>query len=110
MAVVRDQLYILSSEVLEFYRKNMKDSGHGVVTTDQITNVFRGLSVKEITDAFILETRENMGPRRWCELDCNILLEVARKDGWKCERLEKMVRNKKSVLRIADDNAKIVAA
>lgn len=110
LAVVHNRLYVLASEVLNFYRKNMRDSGHGVITTDQISNVFRGLSVRESVEAFCLETRDYMGQRRWCELDTNILLDVARKDGWKCTRLEEIVKNRKNMLRISGSNDNIVAA
>ena len=40
---------------------------------------------------FIVAPREKHGRRRWHEIDCRLLLDVAERDGWKCAKLEQLV-------------------
>ena len=109
LAVVGGKLYALASEVLEFYRNNIPGHGKGI-TIDQIAKVFRGLAVHEASEVFVLKGRERMGPRRWCELDCHILLEVAKKDGWKYGKLQEIIDLRKKDLTGGDVIGKIGVA
>lgn len=91
MAIVGGRLFVSTAEVLNFFRQHIAPGAKRDISTDQIANVFRGLSVRENPEPYVLETREHVGKRRWHELDCAVLLEVARKDGFKCDKLAALV-------------------
>jgi len=99
MVVSGNRLYVSAAEILEYYRNNVKTSSHGNVTTDQVLNAIRGLSMGEMpTGAYVLPGRESEGPRRWAEIDCELLLSVAQKDGWACGVLQRMVDAQHGIL------------
>lgn len=91
MAIVDGRLFVSTAEVLNFFRQHVAAGARRDISTDQIANVFRGLSVRECEEPYVLPTREHVGKRRWHELDCGVLLEVARKDGFKCDKLAELV-------------------
>lgn len=87
---VENRLFVLANEILEFFRTNMRGGGEKI-TIQSIANVFRGLAVSDYGASFVLKTREHLGRRRWQELDCAMLLQVAQRDGWRCETLRQVV-------------------
>ncbi len=98
MAVVDDRLFVSAGEVLSYFRANMREANHATLTADMINNAFVGISVtgREVKP-FILRTREQVGARKWHEIDCKILLEVAMRDAWKCDTLRELVLRQEGV-------------
>lgn len=84
------RLYVLTSEVLQYFRKELAKNCTERLTANKIGAVFRGLIVKNAAPQY-LQTRKAMGRKRWHEVDLGILLRVAREDGWQCEKLEALV-------------------
>lgn len=92
ICIENNRLYVLSHEVLEYYRENLSHATRDKLTAGTIGTVFQSLTVKgSATDAFELASRHQIGRRRWHELDPEILLAVARRDGWSCKKLELLV-------------------
>lgn len=90
LTVENGKLYVLTSEVLQYFRDHLAKSCSERLTANKVGAVFKGL-VKSTTESKILDSRPNMGRKRWHEIDLRVLLKVAREDGWKCERLEGLV-------------------
>ena len=86
------RLFALPADVLSFYRANMRDRIGDRLTLNSVSNALRGIAAAESAPAgFILPERPFMGSRRWVELDCELLLQVAERDGWKCDKLKQLV-------------------
>ncbi len=100
LAIVDDRLYVAAAEVLEYYRNNLQDKAREGMTADQVLNTFKGLEVRnnKTVGSWVLRTRESMGPRKWTEIDCKVLLQVAQKDGWPCGVLAGMVTRQLGVV------------
>lgn len=90
MTVEDGKLYVLTSEVLQFFRDNLAKSVSEKLTAQRVGHVFKGL-VKKTTQPQILRTRPHMGRKRWHEVDLMVLQRVAAEDGWRCERLDALI-------------------
>jgi hypothetical protein len=94
-ATIEDgRLYVLVSEVLNFFRQK---AGNGEkLSANQITGTLKGLSVASRVVDRVLTSRKEMGVKRWVELDTKVLLEVGRRDGWNCKRLEDLAMQREA--------------
>lgn len=92
---VRDgEIFILISQVLDFFRSSMQNETREKVTAHSISNVMRSITIKEEHEAYILKGKEKTGRRRWHRLDLDMLLAVAVRDGWKAYKLEKIIADR----------------
>ena len=85
------RLFVLPSEILDYYRSNMRDRIGDKLTIAHVTSALQGLAVREAGESFVLPSRPEMGTKRWWEVDVWTLLEVAKKDGWKSPKLAGIV-------------------
>jgi hypothetical protein len=93
--VVQDyRLFVLTQEILEYYRSHMANSGREKLTANIVSQVFQNLIVMEHPHAMTLRDRPHLSKRRWYELDPNLLLQYARRDGWTCPVLEQLVADR----------------
>ena len=90
LTVEDGRLYVLTSEVLQYFRDHLSKTCSERLTANKIGEVFKGL-VSVTTEPQRLATRPQMGRKRWHEIDLSILQKVAREDGWGCERLDSLV-------------------
>lgn len=97
--IVDDRVFCLTAQVLQHFRQNMASGTRENLTAQKIAAVFRSLCVQEFDKAFVLPGREAQGEKRWHELDPEILLTVAQRDGWKCAKLEAIVRSRRLSLK-----------
>lgn len=92
--VIQDyRLFILTSEILEYYRKHMPAGGQKL-SANIVTNVLKNLVLKDNENSMTLRERKDMTKRRWHELDPTVLLRYARRDGWNCKKLEDLVEDR----------------
>lgn len=91
--VVQDsRLYVITSEILNFYRDNSQ-SIKEKLNAATITNVLKNLIIHEWPDTTLRE-RPRLTRRKWYELDPEILMNYARRDGWSCQRLESLIEER----------------
>jgi hypothetical protein len=83
------KLWVLSSEVLKYYRENLYKATRRELTASNITSAFKGL-MTEGPQMRVLDTRKGEGMKRWYSLDVEAILIVARQMGWSCKTLEKI--------------------
>lgn len=90
LTVEEGKLYVLTSEVLEYFRSYLSKSTSERLTAARIGQVFKGL-ITSPTHLKKLKSRESMGRRRWHEIDLVVLRKVARDTGWPCTQLDALV-------------------
>ena len=90
------RLFILTQEILEFHRQH-KTSGTKDLTANTITQVMKNFVVMEHPEPMTLRERPELTKRRWHELDPSFLLKYARRDGWSCPTLERLVEEREKL-------------
>lgn len=105
MVIEEGRLYVLTSEVLEYFRAHLAKNVSERLTANRIGQVFKGLVVSR-THSRELETRKDMGKVRWHEIDLRILQRVARNDGWQCGRLDALIAEqvKRGIINADEDD------
>ena len=83
----KGKLYVLSREVLKYYRENLSQSSRRELTAQNIRSVFNGLMIDK-PRLRILESKRAEGMKMWYCLDIDAILTVARRMGWVCKNLE----------------------
>ena len=108
MHIIDDRVFVMPADVLMFYRSNTT-GGTDKMTGRSLQNVLRSLSSRQHAKAFVLRGKEQHGAVCWIELDTDLLIEVARREGWPCGQLTTILRNrdekKKKGLLLDDDSA-----
>lgn len=95
MAIVNGRVFIVAATVLEYFRDHMASKTREHMTAGMVQNVFRGIGCRDRIEAFVLKGRENLGRKRWHELDCEMLLKVAKNIGFPCTALEWVVKEQR---------------
>lgn len=95
LAVVNGRVFIVASVVLEYFRDQMASKTREHMTAGMIQNVFRGIGSSTRVEAFTLKGQENLGRKRWHELDCEMLFKVAKTFGFPCTMLETVVKQQR---------------
>lgn len=92
IAIEDGNLYVLASEILDYYRKSMSAGVKGEgLNAKVIGNVLKGLVEKSHDQAFVLSSRSRLQRKRWHQVDPEMLLNAAQRDGWRCSKLEDLV-------------------
>lgn len=86
------KLYVLTEAILNYFRDNLSTNTRERLTARVIGSVMKSLVIREQANPFTLPNRKNHGRRRWHEVDCRLLLDVAQRDGWKCAKLEQLIQ------------------
>jgi len=107
LAVVDGKIWVLSSAVVGHYRQHMAGILKEPLTTQKVGNVFRGLMKRESGAPTVLKGREAQGRKRWHEIDAKLLLSVAQRDGWKCQKLEQIVADQEQIEVAAERGIKL---
>ena len=89
--VFQGNLFVLTETVLNYFRDHLSQNTRERLTARVIGSVMKSLVLREHPNPFIIKTREKHGRRRWHEIDCRLLLDVAQRDGWKCAKLEQLI-------------------
>lgn len=97
LTIEEGKLFILSSEILDFFRKEMASSTKESLTARIISGVLKGLVEESHENALQLESRKNLGRKRWHQIDPEMLLKAAERDGWKCTKLERLVKERRKL-------------
>lgn len=96
VAITKDgKVYALISGVLDYFRDNMAHRTSQKLTAGVIAEVFQSLVVHRCEKSWVLAGYESMGRKRWHELDCEMLLDVAERDGWESKRLAELVQKQR---------------
>ena len=90
--VHKGKLYVLTEAILNYFRDQLSQTTRERLTARIIGGVMKSLVMRETIAAFSIPTRESHGRRRWHEVDCRLLLDVAQRDGWKCAKLEQLIQ------------------
>jgi len=98
LAIVDDRLYASAAEVLGYYRNNLQDKARVSLTAEMVNNAFRGMSAGGDGGPRVLPTREHLGVRQWHELDCGLLLRIAMRDAWKCDKLRSILAHQRGAV------------
>jgi len=89
ITIENHQIFVLTSEILTFFRKEMSNVIREKLTSAQVTSVLKGLVADNTSDKpRLLETRRELGRMRWHELDVKLLVSVAQRDGWPSKVLD----------------------
>lgn len=91
LTVEEGRLFVLTSEIIDYYRHNMQQSVKERLTTTIVNKNLKSLVVSESRQPVVLPSRRDMGRRHWKELDCELLHRVAERDGWKCPLLDQIL-------------------
>jgi len=95
IAIEDGKLYVLASEILTYYRQQMASSTRGESLTAKIIgNVLKGLVEYDHNKPLQLKTKPQMGRKRWHQLDPEMLHHAAQRDGWRCDKLVKLVNER----------------
>lgn len=96
ITVDEGRLFVLVSEVLNYSRNNNKNNEK--LTAGSVSSALRGLcTATSPKTASVVHSRRRLGYKRWYEIDTKLLLTVARRDGWHCPMLDKLVRDSSSI-------------
>jgi hypothetical protein len=95
VAVVDGELYMCTADVLSYHRNELADMSRDKLDLQKIGKVFKSVAVEVPIKGFILKGKESAGPKRWYKIDCELLLRVAERDGWKSTTLAKLVKEQK---------------
>lgn len=90
-SILEGKLYVLTEAILNYFREHLSQTTKERLTARVIGSVMKSLVLRENPNPFILSNREKHGRRRWHEIDCRLLLDVAQRDGWKCAKLEQLI-------------------
>lgn len=90
MVIEDDRIYVLTSSVLQYWRKELAGTTSEKLTANKIATVFKGL-VTSTPVQKVLKKRPNLGRKRWHEMDAALLQSVARNTGWGSDKLDKIV-------------------
>ena len=83
--------YVLASAVLNYYRQHLQDQAKEILTESQIAQVLTNISINENKYAYILRGGENMGPRRWHELDLFVLNRSCERSGMRNAKIRDLL-------------------
>lgn len=92
LSIFEGRLYVTYSAVLSYFRDELSATTKEKLTQNTIQKVFRGLVKRECKGSWVLPNKKEMGRKYWHELDCELLLQVAQRDGWACTRLERLCK------------------
>lgn len=96
--VVEDyKLYVLSSEILQFWRSEMKNTTGTRLSAQIVGQVMRGLTSTVSRNSIQLKSRPLMNRKRWHEVDCKVLQVCAEKVGWPSTVLDKLVADQEKM-------------
>jgi len=91
------QIFILAADILAAHRA--ATNGKEQFSMALILNTLKSISCGQTSrGGMVLSDREIMGRRRWHELDLHILLDVTKRDGWRCDMLEILLNNREKKL------------
>ena len=91
LAVDDNELYVLSSGVLDYFRRKMSPITREVLSQAQIGSSLKGLAQDQDSYPRELKTRKGEGRKRWIRLDIDTLLAAAQTTGAECRKLEALV-------------------
>jgi hypothetical protein len=95
IAIEDGNLYVLASEILDYYRQRIAPSVRGEsLTAKAIGNALKGLVEVDLPSPITLKSRDSLGRKRWHRLDPEMLQDAAQRDGWKCPRLDSLVEER----------------
>lgn len=86
------KLFVLTEAILNYFRDQLSQNTKERLTARVIGSVMKSLVMRDNPHPFIIKSRESHGRRRWHEVDCRLLLDVAQRDGWKCAKLEQLIQ------------------
>lgn len=86
------RIWATSSMVLDYFRANLAATANQRLTQNQVTNAFKSLC---ISDPGKGSTTIGDIKARWWELDPDLLLSVARRDGRRSQVLDKIVEERR---------------
>jgi len=87
------RVFILAKDVLEVHR--VKHPGRDQFTMAMVDNTLKGITIPtKYKRGFVLDEQKGMGQKRWHDLDLEILRDVANRDGWGCDLLTTLIKNK----------------
>jgi hypothetical protein len=90
------QIFILAADILTAHRA--ASNGKEQFSMAMVLNTLKSVSCSKTTrGGMVLSDREVMGRRRWHELDLHILLDVTKRDGWKCDILQILLNNREKL-------------
>ena len=85
-----DDVYVLTSEILDYYRQNLAASTREVLNAKKLADVIVGLSTGQQL-RMVLPCRKEVGRQRWWKLDAKVLHAVAQRYNWPSAILDRIV-------------------
>jgi len=83
--------YVLASAVLNYYRQHLRESAREILTENAIASVLTNISINEVKYAYKLRGGENMGSRRWHELDLFVLNRACERSGMMNRKIQALL-------------------
>lgn len=96
VAIEDGKVYVTTYAVLDYFRQRVSQTAQGErINMANITSVLKGLIVEEPpTGGTVLASKKELGRRRWHELDVELLMSVALRDGHVCKKLDMLYRQR----------------
>lgn len=89
-----NRLYVTTHGVTQYFRTHLQNHVKGEALTDKkVLSALRGLAMigEENKNPILLEAREDLGRRRWIELDVRVLWNACDSIGHDCKKLKNLV-------------------
>ena len=88
--------YVLASSVLNYYRQHLREEARETMTENQIASVLTNVAINERKHAFVLQGAQEMGARRWHELDLFVINRACERSGMRNTRIKKLLDTQRS--------------
>lgn len=89
IVTVDDKLFVTTKAVVEHYRNAIKKSAGGRLDAKGISAVLKNISESEKTVAAVF--KDHIGMVEWHQIDPYMLYLAAKRDGWACPYLQKIL-------------------